>query len=142
MKLRITRTMAVVAALLAFGSAAHAQEVNLRAKVPFNFVLADNVYPAGEYALQTVMANNTSLYIKSEAKAKPALLLTDLQTNSTPAKHTELLFHRIGNTYFLYQVWVAGSEVGREFPRSKTETRMARNGAKAETLVIAAQISR
>ena len=88
------------------------------------------------------MANNNSLYINGVAKAKPALLLTDLQTTSIPAKHTELMFHRIGDAYFLYRVCVAGSEVDREFPRSKTEMHMAMNGAKAETVVIAAQISR
>ena len=41
-----------------------------------------------------------------------------------------MIFHRIGNTYFLYQVWVADSAVGREFTRSKTEIRMAMNGTK------------
>lgn len=140
MKLRISRTLLVAAAALAFGSAAYSQEVNLRAKVPFDFVLGDKVYPAGEYALQTVMANNSSLYLKNAEKPKPALLLTDLHTASTPAKHSELIFHRFGDTYFLYQVWVAGSEVGREFSKSKTEIRMAMNGAKSETVSVAASI--
>lgn len=142
MKLRIAKTLLVAAAALAFGATAQAQEVNLRAKVPFDFVLGDKTYPAGEYALQTVMANDYSLYIKSQEKAKPALLVTDVQTASTPAKHSELIFHRMGNTYFLYQVWVAGSEVGREFPRSKEEIRMANNGSKAETVTVAANIAR
>jgi hypothetical protein len=141
MKLRISRTLLVAAAALVLGSAAYAQEVNLRAKVPFDFVLADKVYPAGEYALQTVMANNSSLYLKHEAKAKPALLLTDLHTAATPAKRSELIFHHMGGSYFLYQVWVAGSEVGREFPKSKTEVRMAMNGTKSETVSVAANIT-
>ena len=142
MKLRIARTLMMAAAGLVLGFAASAQQVNVRAKVPFDFLLGDKVYPSGEYALQTVMANNASLYIKNEEKAKPALLLTDLQTVAKPAPRTELVFHRMGNTYFLYQVWVAGSEVGRQFSRSKTETRMAMNGTKAETVTIAANISR
>ena len=142
MKLRISKTMLMAAAVLAFGSAVYGQEVNLRAKVPFDFVLGDKAYPAGEYVLQTVMANNSSVYIKNEGGAKPALLLSDLHTATVPAKRSELVFHRVGNAYFLYQVWVAGSEVGREFPRSSMETRLAQNGAKAQTVTVAANISR
>lgn len=147
MKLRIPRTMLVAVAALAFGSAAYAQELNVRAKVPFEFVLGDKLYPAGEYNLQTVAAaNNLSVYIRSvypknELKPEPALALTNLQTAATPAKRTELVFHRMGNSYFLYQVWVAGSEVGREFRRSNSETRMAMNGTKAETVLVAANIA-
>jgi len=140
MKLRISRTMLVAAAALTLGSAAYAQKVNVRAMVPFEFVLGDKVYPAGEYAVQSVMTNNDSLYIKNEEGAKPALLLTDPHTAPEPANQTKLVFHRLGTTYFLYQVWVAGSEVGREFPRSRRETRMALNGAKAETVIVAANI--
>jgi hypothetical protein len=93
-----------------------------------------------EHAVQTVIANNYSLYIKGKAEAKPALILTDPQASSEPAKHTVLIFHRMGNTYFLYQVWVAGSEVGREFPRSQTETQMAMNGTKPEKVSVAANV--
>jgi hypothetical protein len=50
-------------------------------------------------------------------------------------------FTRMGNTYFRYQVWVAGSEVGREFARSKTETHMAMNGTQAETVIVAANVA-
>ena len=147
MKLRIARTMIVAAAVLVFASAVYAQDLNVRAKVPFGFVLGDKLYPAGEYSLQTVTAaNNLSVYIKSvypknELKPEPALTLTALQTAPAPAKHTELVFHRMGNTYFLYQVWVAGKEVGREFPRSDSETLMAKNGTKSETVLVAANIA-
>jgi len=142
MKIRISLTLLVAAAALFLGSVAHAQEVNVRAKVPFDFVLGDKVYPAGEYAIQTAMANNDSLYIKNERGAKPALLLTDPHTASEPANQTKLVFHQMGNTYFLYQVWVAGSPVGRELPRSRTETRMAQNGAKPEPVIVGANVTR
>jgi len=141
MKLRISRTLLVAAAALILGSAAYAQEVNLRAKIPFAFTLGDKVYPAGEYAVQTVMANTDSLYIKNEAQAKPALLLTNQNTSFEPSKQSKLVFHRVGKTYFLYQVWVAGSTVGREFPKSHGEMELAQNGAKSETVIVAANIT-
>jgi hypothetical protein len=148
MKLRIARTMMVAAVALAFTSAAYGQELNVRAKVPFEFVLGDKLYPAGEYSVQAVAADIKFIVsIKSEdpkleLKPEPALASVQLHRTLLPAKSTELIFHRIGNTYFLYQVWVADSAVGREFPRSKTETRMAMNGTKAETVTVAANIAR
>jgi hypothetical protein len=141
MKLTITKSLLVVAAALVLGSAAYAQEVNLRAKIPFAFTLGDKLYPAGEYAVQTVMANTDSLYIKNEAQANPALLLTNQNTSFEPSKQSKLVFHRVGKTYFLYQVWVAGSTVGREFPKGRREMELALNGTKTETVIVAANIA-
>jgi len=46
----------------------------------------------------------------------------------------------MGENYFLSQVWVAGHLTGREFPRSRTEIRMAQNHEKAETVIVAANL--
>lgn len=140
MKLRIGRMMIVAAAALALGSAAYGQEVNVRAKVPFDFVLDNRTYPAGEYAVQTVKVDDSCLYINKEDGVKSGVALTHPHEANKPAKKTMLLFHRIGGTYFLYQVWVEGSRVGREFPGSPTETQLALNGRKEETVIVAANI--
>jgi hypothetical protein len=145
MKLRIARNMMVAAAALAFTWAAYGQELNVRAKVPFEFVLGDKLYPAGEYSVQAVASDNRFAVSITSADPKleePALASVQLHRASMPAKSTALIFHRQRNTYFLYQVWVADSELGREFPRSKTETRMAMDGTKAETVTVAANTAR
>jgi hypothetical protein len=54
--------------------------------------------------VQTVMVNNYSLYIMGKAEAEPALVLIDPQAASEPAKYAVMIFHRMGITYFLYQV--------------------------------------
>jgi hypothetical protein len=38
---------------------------------------------------------------------------------------TKLVFHRYGDRYFLAQVWTAGSDQGRELPKSRRETEIA-----------------
>ena len=148
MKLRIARNMMVAAAALAFTWPAYGQELNVRAKVPFKFVLGDKLYPAGEYSVQAVAWDNRftvsirSVDPKLELKPEPALASVQLHRASMPAKSTALIFHRLRNTYFLNQVWVADSELAREFRRSKTETRMAMDGTKAETVTVAANTAR
>jgi hypothetical protein len=37
-----------------------------------------------------------------------------------------LVFHRYGNTYFLSQVWMAGSSVGRELRKMRQERAIER----------------
>jgi len=131
----------LVGASLLVASAAQAQEIRVRADIPFAFVLADKVYPAGVYAVETAMANTNALYIHSWGGANPALLLTNQHTSFEPSRQSKLVFNRVGKTYFLSQVWVAGSAVGREFPKSRGEVELARNVAKAETVAVAANIS-
>ena len=143
MKLNISRIMLFALAPLVFGSAAQAQEINVRARVPFNFVLGDKVYPAGEYTIQTAMAKTSFLSINNQGGTTQSLTRSIPCISSQqdiPANRAKLVFHRIGNTYFLFRVWVGGSSVGREFPRSQHETHMAKNEPKTETALFATNI--
>jgi hypothetical protein len=144
MKLNISRTMLLAAAALVFGPAAYAQEINVRARVPFDFMLGDKLYPAGEYAVQTAAANTYFLSIKNEDGAARGMTPSYPYTSSKsaiPASQAKLVFHRQGNTFFLYQIWMGGSALGREFPMSRTETQLALNGAKPEAVSVAASVT-
>jgi hypothetical protein len=59
-----------------------------------------------------------------------------------PSKETKLVFHRMGGLYFLYQVWTAGNDTGREFPKGRIEVQMAQNRETPEVVIVAALISR
>lgn len=144
MKLNISRTMLLASAALVFGSAAYAQEINVRARVPFAFAVGDKVYPAGEYAVQTAKANTYFLLIKNQDRTTQGLTPSHPCISSkpaSPANQAKLVFHRMGNTYFLFRVWVGGSTVGREFPRSHRETEMAMNSSKTDTVIVAANLA-
>lgn len=141
MKLSISRIMLLAAAPLLFGSPAYSQEINVRARVPFDFVLGDTAYPAGEYVIQTAMANTSFLSINNEGGTKQGLtraIPCISSTQAIPGNQAKLVFHRIGHTYFLFRVWVGGSTVGREFPRSRHETEMANSPTKTESRIVAA----
>ena len=58
-----------------------------------------------------------------------------------PATQTTLVFQRVGNSYFLYQIWTEGNSAGREFPKSKREVQLAKNNSKPELAMVAANIS-
>jgi len=144
MKLRIPQTILVAAAALVFGSAAYAQEINVRARVPFDFVVGNQEYPAGQYAVQNARDTGFYVSINNQEKRTTRGLADSLPCISskplTPANEAKLVFHRVGNTYFLFRIWVGGETTGREFPMSHREKQMAMNGAETETTIVAAQI--
>jgi len=140
MKLAISRALFVAALGLVFASVAYSQTVNVRTQVPFRFVIGDQTYPAGEYAVKTLASYSNVIYIGNRNEPKSAMTLAHPIGSGTPAKNTVLLFHRIGNTCFLYQVWAEGSRVGIGFRQSPEEKELAINKTKAETVSVAANI--
>jgi hypothetical protein len=129
----------LVAASLLLASGAQAQTLRVRANVPFDFVAGDTVYTAGSYDIQNV---SSAIVLRNEGKSESRLTIPHMCSSATPAKQTVLVFHRVGDEYFLYQIWTAGSDSGREFPAPKRETQLAQNGAKSEEVIVAANLTK
>jgi hypothetical protein len=121
---------------LALTSAAHAQGRTVRASIPFDFVVQDKTYPAGEYDI--VRANPEVLLIESRDQGKALFVVSGLCSSLVPSQDTKLLFHQIGDTYFLYQIWTSGAKDGREIRHSHAETQMALSHAKKASVMVAA----
>jgi hypothetical protein len=137
--MKTLRISLIAIAALFVAAAAQAQQTKVMADVPFSFVVGDRAYPAGEY---TLASNGAVLLIEATEQTSAANVLSIACENALPAQQTKLVFHRTGDTLFLYQIWVAGDQYGREFPRSKTETRMAQNHDKSENVIVAANLVR
>jgi hypothetical protein len=135
-----TALLALTALLLA--TAAHAQQTNVKADVPFDFVVGDRAYPAGEYTVKSISENGIAIRIDNTQEPERGLVLSNACHSLQPATGTKLLFQRMGDHYFLYQIWTEGNSSGREFPRSKAETQLAQNHQKPELVIVAANISR
>jgi|SRR5215813_8870484 len=140
MKLNLSRFLVILAVAMVLGSPAYAQSVTLRVQVPFEFMLGDKVYPAGEYTLQSLDSYSNSLFIRNGRVEASAVTLSYPTTSLEPAKKSELVFHRVGNTYFLSELWCADSRIGRDFPRSRMESKIAMMQTKATTVIVAANI--
>jgi len=138
MKFNLSRFMLLAMGALLLASAAFAQEINVQAKVPFDFMLGGKLYPAGQYSVQNVIPDHQVLRLRNGTSRGSAFILYHPASSQVPAEQTQLVFHRLGNSYFLYQVQVAGSSLGREFQRSHKETEMALNATDNETVIVAA----
>ena len=128
-------------ALLLMATAALAQQAKVLADVPFDFIVGDHAYPAGQYFLNSLGSNEAIIRIGNTQEALGGFVASNACESVTPSANTKLVFRRMGDYYFLYQVWTAGQRSGREFPKSRTEVRLAQNHEKAEFVIVAANIT-
>jgi hypothetical protein len=50
---------------------------------------------------------------------------------------TKLVFDRVGDQYFLREVWTEGAKSGRQLPKSKLESELAKNNSPQRLVVLA-----
>jgi hypothetical protein len=131
--------LALTALLLA--TAAHAQTTNLKASIPFDFVVGDHAYSAGEYTVKSIAANGIVIRIDNADESEKGITLSQTCEKVQPATQSTLVFQRLGDNYFLYQIWTEGNSSGREFRMGKTQVQVAKNYSKPELVMVAANIS-
>jgi hypothetical protein len=115
----LTITFAAPAAAYSFGS--------IRVEVPFDFTAGHGIFPAGKYTIRPAGGNtNGVIRITSEDGKTSGVLLTNSAESIESKNETALIFHRYGDQYFLFQVWVVGDTIGLEIPKSSIERQAVR----------------
>lgn len=104
--------------------ALHAQSINLRANIPFPFRVGQTLLAAGEYQIYNA---GPALVVREEGHGHPAaMFLTRYDARLKPPAASVLKFNHYGSTYFLSEIWTAGSSEGRVIPPSREEKQLAR----------------
>ncbi|HTQ98082.1 MAG TPA: hypothetical protein VMH89_14825 [Candidatus Acidoferrum sp.] len=132
------RYLVLAAVAVLFATAAQAQEFGVKATIPFAFVANNHTYPAGSYVLANLRSSSDLLLMRGTGEIKSTVTLMPHQCVSMKIEGSKLVFHRVGDTYFLYRVWSQGSTYGREFTESKQEIQLASNTTKVQDVVVAA----
>ena len=111
----------------------HAQSLQYRitANIPFEFSLGDKKLPAGKYSFGRARqgSDDTVLSVGDSAGSWKAVRVSSSVQALHTSKRARLVFHRYGSEYFLSQVWAAGAETGRQFPKSQLERELERKFA-------------
>ena len=114
---RITVLAFLTAALISMGAArAHAQAPAF--KVPFDFSVGNQVFPAGTYQVNYYPTKKTIL-IRSQDERFHAFAATHSADPST--RDGEVVFTKYGNRYFLHTVLCSAVAMNVEIPTSKLE---------------------
>lgn len=119
--------MGIVLAALA---KANAEE--LRVNVPFNFVVNGKELPAASYTVRESLPDDKSGLVFLGPDTGALAVASEVNTKVTGSK---LVFHRIGDQYFLSDVVTPSGKL--HFAASKKEIQLAR-GADKQTVVTAA----
>ena len=119
----ITAALAIAMAIVA--PSAFAQSQNLRATIPFDFYVADQLLPAGTYMIAR-QGHSDAIRIYNNA-GKSAFVMSNALSKNRAPDFSRLVFHRYGSTSFLTGIYWEGSAAGRALAPTKTERRLAQN---------------
>jgi hypothetical protein len=136
------RSVLSFALFLLFATLAQAQQTRVTANIPFDFVVGERSYPAGEYFLNSTGPDGSVIQLLSAQQEVRRNVLSHQCASIIPSSNTKLLFRVIGDNYFLYQIWIEGNRSGREFPRSHVELLLARNQQPPTLVTVAANTAR
>ncbi len=115
----------LIACALTIGSLASTQFASAQsptplaeANIPFAFQTGSQTLPAGTYRINR--QSNHLILLRGPGQASGFVQTYDT-TKNHPADHGTIVFDRVGDKYFLRQIWTAGSADGIECPKSRAE---------------------
>ena len=123
--------LVVMSSLLAVvGGTARAQVVDpIVADIPFDFIVRGTTLPAGHYTVKRFGSNPEVMEVLGDDNHRtPVLFMVESAQVSKEPHRSELIFNRVGDQYFLSEVFEAGDRTGVEVPRSRTERRLEKEG--------------
>jgi hypothetical protein len=116
-----------------------ASNSRIAVQVPFEFVVANKIVPAGECVVQAATMDGKTLMIRN-ADAQVSLFAGSSQTESKQsAAHYALVFNQYGGQYFLSSIKLQGSKIVYRLPESRAEAELrAQNVSATEKTLLAA----
>lgn len=123
--------------LLAVGSLSAQISNAVKADIPFGFTAGNITMPAGAYQIAN-SGHPGTLLIRSEGSSGMFVGANAAQASGR-AGSTKLVFHRYGDRYFLYQIWVQGEDRGSEVPMTKLEKELSASNARPGSVTILAR---
>lgn len=148
MKKQVLTAVALLSLLVTLVMSGYASSGRITVDIPFAFTAGKVTLPAGKYVVeQPSVINNVRLIRSADGKAKTYLATMSNDTARMAQSNAKLVFNRYGDTYFLSQIWEAGSSVAHEVPKSAAErellkkrrNHLAENATAPEIVTVMAQ---
>jgi len=122
MKNRVAHVLAsLLLGVLALGSTAQAQrtERTIKANIPFDFVVAGEIFPPGRYSVALI--GSVWLELRdSDGRTLATILTRSVQASAAP-NQPKLRFEEENGRHVLSQVWQQGDPLGQQvLSRSKS----------------------
>jgi hypothetical protein len=129
--------MTLIVALTITVPMVNAQSTIMTANVPFAFSIGDKQLPAGAYAVREM---DRATLVQSKDGGNSVLGIY-AYAGPSKADETKLVFNKVGDHYFLAQIWTSARGEGLAIPQSKLEKelRASNSGPQGgvETVIVA-----
>lgn len=122
-------SLALLTVALAVPAGAQITET-IEADIPFEFTIGSTTLPAGAYTLKQLDAPIEGVMeIRSaNGRDRKLFLIASAESFGEPSK-AELVFDRVGDRYFLSEIFEQGNQFGAEVPKSRSELKLEKEGA-------------
>ncbi|HEV2198259.1 MAG TPA: hypothetical protein VGR73_00450 [Bryobacteraceae bacterium] len=114
----------------------HAQSMDMRGNIPFDFRIGSTVLPSGEYSIHH---SGDMLFVRQIAGGnKGGFFLTIGEDHpATATEKATLQFNRYGDAYYLSKVWTPDSVTARALPKTPRERELASHAGRSGTASVA-----
>jgi hypothetical protein len=138
MKKQAFRILTMLSLLLAVTAVSvSAQSKRSTINIPFSFNVGTKTLPAGDYTVEPIRQDSHNVWLVESKNGSDSVLFTTTPVwTSEPQEGAKLVFNRYDDQYFLSQIWSPGDNSGRELRMPKLERTWAKNGIRAEKVVI------
>jgi hypothetical protein len=136
-------TLMLMAMLMMLSALAGAQLMGnsrIGAQVPFEFVVANKINPAGEYVVQAATMDRTLLTMRDTNSKVNIFLPTSLAETSKAADSYALVFSQYGDQYFLSGIKLQGSKIAYNLPESRAEAELRAQNVSAKEVILLASL--
>jgi len=126
MKRQALCLISVLSLLLVVGSAS-AQNMRVRANVPFNFTVGSKSLPAATYDIQGLGSSGANTLLVTARDGSACIIVRSNAAEGVKgADRTKLVFSRYRDQYFLSEIWVEGATRGHHLPKTSREKELAK----------------
>jgi hypothetical protein len=91
---------------------------HMKANIPFDFTLGDTTFTSGQY---DVSVNWQGVVWFHGSGGRVKAIYSQSVHSGRDAEYSKLVFHHLGERYFLAQIWMRGDTSGREIPPRRVE---------------------
>ena len=97
-------------------------EGTVEADVPFAFIVGKKTFPAGKYTFKRADDTNPEVLGISDNSGRRTIFFRadNAEANEYPSQ-TKLVFDKIGDQYFLSEIWTSDTNFGYRLPKTNAE---------------------
>jgi hypothetical protein len=118
MKRNLIGIISLVALTVLLNPASANAQARVKADVPFAFTVGNTQLPAGCYEISSAQTDSTIMLRNCDTGKA---VLSHVRPEYPRDTKSEMVFHRLGNQYFLSEIWGAAGNAEVTLPASKQE---------------------